>query len=176
MSIEKHLPITLAVITFFLLIFFFHIDIDVYLDNLLSNVITFSSIIIGFVGVLLAVLFSLRATNTVELLFKNKKQEDLKRYFTRSIASGVFVVCISICLYLRKMFYIYIIKDITITRVLGAMWGATIVYLILATYILLDIIMCVIFTDTGTHGIDKKKVKNQARADMEKKYSMNKDM
>lgn len=172
LSIEKHLPISLAIMTFILLVLCVHINIEKYLDNLISTTITFSSIIVGFVGVLLAVLFSLRATITVEALFRNRKQGELKRFFKRCIISGVLVVCISIVLYLRDMLNIHIVWNITVVGLIEAFWGATIVYLLVATYILLDIIMCIIFNDLPTEQVDSNKVSEDKKKDLQQRHSL----
>ena len=50
-------------------------------DKLLDAIINFDSITIGFIGVLLGVLFSIRNTTLIEILFKHRTRDLLKKYF-----------------------------------------------------------------------------------------------
>nr|WP_307991420.1 hypothetical protein [uncultured Niameybacter sp.] len=146
---EKSGPILVAIITFICTVIIstrgFMVGIDQYLNDLLNAVITLSSILIGFIGVLLGLLFSLRNSKIVELLFQYTTKEILKSYFKRAILSGTIIVGISILLYVRELINFNILTCITVVDILGSLWCANLVHLMLATYILIDIIMHIVF-------------------------------
>lgn len=149
--LEKTGPIVAAIITFIgTMIISTKCDtvgLDQYLNDLLNVVITFSSILIGFIGVLLGLLFSLRDSKIVEILFRYTTRYILKHYFMRTLISGTVVVGISILLYVRNLINFDILSNITLIDILGSLWLASLIHLVFATYILIDIIMYIVFSE-----------------------------
>lgn len=147
--LEKRGPIVAAIIAFVCtIIISTKCDIaglDQYLNDLLNAVITFSSILIGFIGVLLGLLFSLRDRKVVAMLFQYTTKDILKKYFKRTLISGTVVVGISILLYVRNLINFVILSNITSIDILGSLWFASLIHLVFATYILIDIIMYIVF-------------------------------
>lgn len=82
-------------------------------EKLLDSIITFSSIILGFIGVLLGILITIKDTKIMKGIYENNYQNSLKNYFYESIFFGFIVVVISTVMYLSidyqyKIFVFYI--------------------------------------------------------------------
>lgn len=92
----------LTLIAGFILQLFNVIALSQEISKILDAAITFSSIIVGFIGVLLAILFSLKDSTTIRRLFKTRAEGLLNRYFKESISSGFFLVAISSIMYLAE--------------------------------------------------------------------------
>lgn len=124
---EQYMPIVLfCVVTIASIIVAHYFDFTSYndvFDNILDATINFNSIIIGFVGVLIGILFSLRDSHIVSLLFKHNKEQQLKRYFLEAIISGVVLLLFSAGLYLRNVYPIN-----TIMCYLISIWCGLLVY------------------------------------------------
>ena len=112
--------------------------------------VTFSSILVGFVGVLLGLLASIKDTPVVAKLFKQKEIGILKGYFSASIISGVMLVFFSIVLFLRD--FIESLKllgllNFSVYNLLVAVWFSLIIYVILSTWRIINIMMHILFSN-----------------------------
>ncbi len=128
----------------------YRFDYNNNLINLVDSIITFSAIIVGFVGVLLAVLFSIRNTEIISLLFERKEKKVLKGYFTSTILSGLFLVVISSLLFLKDYIDSVITADmlgLNFSNWIFAFWLALIAFLFGATYRIINIMMHIVFSD-----------------------------
>ncbi|NNG67734.1 hypothetical protein [Caldanaerobacter subterraneus] len=152
MDYEKYWPLFLSLIIAFLFFVIIpnKIKIPQNFDNFLTAAITFISIILGFLGVALTIILSIRNTELMEFIFQNTSKERLKNYFKNPIISGFFDVIVTIGLY---FFDIY--KDYTITTKLGITVGKCILilwiflsmYFLFSSYRIIDIVMIIIFKD-----------------------------
>ena len=124
---EQYMPIFLFCIVTIVSIVLTHcFDFTAYdhaYGNVLGAVINFDSIFIGSVVLLIVVLFSLRDSRIVSLIFKYNKEQLLKRHFLEAIISGVILLLFSACLYLRNVYPIS-----TIMCYLISIWCGLLVY------------------------------------------------
>jgi hypothetical protein len=81
----------------------FHFDWTYQIENfdkVLDSVITFSSIILGFLGALLGILITIRDSSIMIKIFKENHKSTIKHYFSESIFIGFLVVITSTILQL----------------------------------------------------------------------------
>lgn len=70
-------------------------------DKVLDSIITFSSIIIGFLGALLGILITIRDTGIMKKIYsKNIYKKELKFYFYETIIIGFIVIVLTTIMYL----------------------------------------------------------------------------
>lgn len=120
--------------------------------KILEGVITFSSIMVGFIAALLGILFSIRDTELINHLFEHC--DNRKRcliFFRNPIISGLLIVIVSCLLFLDEQIPnitlpIYNIS-ISSVKLLFTMWCVLCVYFVLSSYRIIDIIMLIIFKD-----------------------------
>lgn len=141
---EKYMPICLfflVVICGIVLSVFFNFTFpaDPY-DKILDAIINFSSIIIGFMGVLIGILFSLRDSKVVSLLFKYNKERQLKRYFLESICVGIALLLFSMILYLREQYPIH-----SMAAYLIDIWCGLLFYSAACHYRIISLMIKIIF-------------------------------
>lgn len=118
-------------------------------DKILDASINFSSILTGFIGALIAILFSIKDTDLMKYLFENTKKRILLHYFKNAILTGILIVVFSAILYLRTKFINITIMGITINTIIlsVSIWIFLVVYFVLASYRIIDIMMTIIFKD-----------------------------
>lgn len=148
-------------------------------DNILNAVITFASICVGFLGVLMGILFSLGSSISISLfLSRADKNGTIKEYFSRPIISGMLVVVMGILLYIRnglKMTIFTIKVPYTLEDCIIACWIGLITYLIAATYRIINAMMYVLFSHTEKDKeleLEKKSNKSNSNEvkELENKY------
>lgn len=141
---EQYMPIVLfCVVTIASIIVAHYFDFTSYndvFDNILDATINFNSIIIGFVGVLIGILFSLRDSHIVSLLFKHNKEQQLKRYFLEAIISGVVLLLFSAVLYLRAVYPMNMIVSYIVS-----IWCGLLVYSGASYYRIIQLMIKIIF-------------------------------
>lgn len=98
-------------------------------DKIVDLTVNFTSVLIGFVGVLIGLLFSIRDYDLVKKLFEHKRQTILKRYFTSVILAGLLVLVLSAFLYLRDEILCLSGKR-TIVEGLFILWCAQVGYML----------------------------------------------
>lgn len=69
-------------------------------DKVLDSVITFSSIILGFLGALLGILITIKDSNIMKKIYKENHKKTIKFYFSEAIIFGFLVVIVSTILHL----------------------------------------------------------------------------
>lgn len=137
--LEKLYPFIFSLLSFiigFIYLNLVHISYTSAFDNVLNAVITFSSILVGFIGVLLGLLFSISNSPIVSKMFEKSEKYVLKNYFIDSIVSGILLVFFSIMLFLREYINTFInfqIINLSIYKCLFIFWCALIVYVLSST-------------------------------------------
>lgn len=138
-------------------------------DTILGSAVTFSSIMIGFVGVLMGILFSIRNTELIDKFFNTVGRETLKHYFKQSIISGILLVICSMLMYLRDGF----------NSLLGIgilLWAFLLIFMFFSTYRIINIVTYMIFDDGNYYDSEQEAIKmdNEERKQLEKSYSRKK--
>lgn len=132
-------------------------------DNILNGVITFSSILIGFIGVLISILLTIKDSNLIRELFKKVQGKILKKYFKFSLISGFLVVLFSLILYFNnRPIFIYKEKQIDISIIL---WTLFLSYFAMSSLRIIDIMMHIIFKDHNIEIIPKGEKLSEEKSD-----------
>ncbi len=141
-------------------------------NNILNSTITFSSIIVGFVGVLLAILFSIKNTDTIKLLFKHKAKDRLKLYFLSTIVSGVILVMLSLIVFALNLDQILPIEcnDVSKEVIVLLLWGFMFTHMLASGYRIINIVVYIIFSDS----VNKNKEPDGIKMDKNKKEELRK--
>lgn len=141
---ERYLPIVLCVffaVVYIVLSQWIHFDFkDAAYDKILDATINFTSIIIGFIGVLIGIIFSIRDSGIVNYLLSKNGDKKLKRYFLSAIAAGIALIVISTILYLRNEIFID-----SVLRIFIAIWCGCMVYSIACYWRIISIMIQIIF-------------------------------
>jgi len=87
--------------------FGFNYKVDNF-EKVLDTSVTFSSIIIGFLAALLGILFTIRDSQIIEVIFESKEKGTLKYYFYESILVGFVVILLSASLYILDSNKLYV--------------------------------------------------------------------
>lgn len=149
-SMEKLYPAICALISFIICIVYLNIfgaPSGIDLNNILNAIITFASIIVGFIGVLLGLVFSISNSEIIIKMFQYTEKDVLKHYFMTALISGVLLICVSVLLYLKNIFSSIIISSkITLFSLLAVLWVAIIIYMLLSSWRIINIIMHIVFS------------------------------
>lgn len=150
-------------------------------DNFLAAVITFGSIILGFLGVVLSILLSIRNTELVEYIFRSVSREILKGYFKKPIIAGFFAIIVVISLY---FFDSYSSVAIIISKNLNITLGKCVIslgiflnsYFMISSYRIIDIMMYIIFKEPeATENMPRgKKIDPVREQELKEKYKRKK--
>lgn len=108
-------------------------------DKILDSTIVFSSIIVGFTGVLMGILFSISEKKLMRRFFSTRARKLLKAYFARNIISGMLLVVSSMLLYMRD--YMTFETKLIISYV----WSVLLIYVFCSAYRIIAIIMHILF-------------------------------
>ena len=107
-------------------------------DNVLNAVITFSSITVGFLGVLLGIMFSLNSSKSISLFMnKEKANHQVKKYFYAAILSGFSVTVLGVLLFVREKLDFAVCSKLPIfswADFLFTIWLGLSMYMITTTY------------------------------------------
>lgn len=117
-------------------------------DNVLNGTISFSSIVVGFIGALLAIILSISKSDVMIHLYSyidpnNNKDGKaiLFGYFKSAIVSGFVIVLLSM--------YMYIVIDMEklsiLNKVISYVWVFNFVFFLLSTYRIISILMNTLF-------------------------------
>lgn len=142
---EQAYPIVIAILSFLFILCSLYgkenynlLCKSVY-DKILDSVISFMSVSIGFVGVLLGILFSIQDSKLVQNLFKHKSRGLLRQYFVESFVSGMIVIILSIIMYLRNS-----MSDKMIT-IFSCLWVSVVVWSCLSMCRIILLMINIIF-------------------------------
>lgn len=130
-------------------------------EKILDSVITFSSIIIGFLGALLGILFTVKDTQLVKDLFKEHRST-LRYYFNEALITGFILIVLS------AVFYIFKDKETDYVRYLFCTWIGFVSLFVCSSYRLISNLMSLLFnsdkikenndfTEEQKKGIDERK-------------------
>lgn len=121
-------------------------------EKVLDGTITFTSIVIGFLGALLAIILSISKTKVMQHLYnhidKSNGKNLLYSYFRQSVLTGFIVVVSSISMYVFR-------EMMTLPwygKIIFYLWIFTTVYFILASYRIVNILMTTLFTESKYSG------------------------
>ncbi len=166
--IEKWIPIILGIIAFFIIYkndkFNLNISTDTF-DKLLDSIINFTSILIGFIGVLLGILFSIKNEDLVIKLFNHRSREKLKQYFVEAFIAGLFLISVSIVLYIRVDICI-----LNINTLLYSLWGGLIIYTILCGIRIIRIMILIVFNKSIQDTEKKDTMATDEKKQLQEKY------
>lgn len=110
--------------------------------RVLDATTVFSSIIVGFMGALLGILYSMSNTDLIQTLFEYRENKKLlKSYFFRCITAGICLAAVSTVLYLKGYMHLVLLV------VAMLLWGFLLVYTFACTYRILNIMLHIIFVE-----------------------------
>lgn len=149
-------------------------------DNILNAVITFASISVGFLGVLLGVLFSMNSESVKKFLAIDRAKRLTKKYFVSALLSGTAVVVLGMLLFVRENFSTPIkafdeagIIVLSWKELVFCLWLSVTVYLFLTTYRIINAMMQILFNhnekDEEIKSVTSRKISSDVE-ELEKKY------
>jgi len=172
---EKYYPIVLAIISFimfFTLTYFVELNYGEPFENIVNAIITFSSIIVGFIGVLLGLMSSIRDKPIIIELFKRSDIKVLRRYFNDSLSSGIILIFFSMFLfledYLSRNCYI---SSFDIFDILVVIWVGLLTYTVLCTWRIFQIITNMLFSNTELPDIHHHKIDEKDEKKLQRQFS-----
>ncbi|MDF2544912.1 MAG: hypothetical protein K0S47_4630 [Herbinix sp.] len=115
-------------------------------DKILDAAITFSSIIVGFLGALLGILVSIKESKIVKAIFKTKEKFTLKYYFEEAFAIGIAVVILTCAMYVL----INTNNKWSIT-IFYYLWLFTTILFIPSSYRIVSLLMAVFFNSNNEY-------------------------
>jgi len=148
---ERHYPwVGGLIFTIFLYLLQFRPNLKGY-EKVLDGVITFTSIVVGFLSALLAVILSISKSRVMKHLYEYLEKyddEDVEKgrkvfigFFKQTFISGFLAVLISI--------WMYLIKEISPIPVYGIIvflgWMFTVLFFVLTSFRIINILMITLF-------------------------------
>lgn len=121
-------------------------------EKILDAVITFTSIIIGFLGALLGILFTVKDTEIVKELFK-KHRSAMKYFFNEALITGFLLILLS------AVFYIYKDNTSEYVKYMFCAWIGFVSLFVTSSYRVITSLMSLLFNS------DKKKEINDFSED-----------
>lgn len=143
-------------------------DFNGTFDRILDSSVVFASIIVGFSGVLMGILFSISERRIMKSFFRGYAKSKMKTYFGRNILAGLLLVFISLGLYMRDYFMDNMGGGIAFV------WLFLLLYVLSSAYRIISIMMHVLFSlDDDNENAEPKAVRmdSSQAADLEKKYA-----
>jgi hypothetical protein len=154
---ERFYPLIISLLSVGLSITFkLKIDIPGF-EKVLDGIITFTSIVIGFLGALLAIILSISKSKVMQHLYKHVNESNGKNllysYFNQTIIAGFVTVILSI--------FLYILKEIKDIKCYGEyalyIWVFFSVFFILSSYRIVSVLMRTLFTESKLSNQDAEK-------------------
>ncbi|MGE7881705.1 hypothetical protein [Bacillus sp. NPDC094077] len=146
MKIEKYYPFWIStILTILFVVFHFTPKINGF-EKVLDGVISFSSIALGFLGALLAIILSISKSNVIQHLYSYMAQNSgdgrkiLFGYFQRGLLTGFAVVILSIGM--------YVVSKQTLNNyylLISYLWVFLTSYFVLSSYRIVSILMYTLF-------------------------------
>lgn len=106
--------------------------------DVLNASITFSSILVGFIGALLAILVSIRDSEIIGYIFSVIDKDIFHSYFREAIVSGVVTVISSALLFVAQ-------GDLRLWG--GRLWLGIVLFFMCASYRVINILLAIVFKD-----------------------------
>lgn len=147
-------------------------------DKVLDGVITFTSIVIGFLAALLAIILSISKSKVMKHLYEHIDESNGKNilfsYFKQSIVSGFVLVLLSICMHI-----IHLQNDSKIySEIIFWIWTYSAGFFVLTAYRIINVLMTALFVDAKISHTPEPKQRNlmsQDELDDFKKLSSRKE-
>jgi hypothetical protein len=165
--IEIWYPFAFSGIILIIYLFLFRTIILDDKDNILNAVVSFSSILIGFIGTLIALLFSLENNLIAKFIFEDEHYKKLmKSYVVNSIQSGFILIVSSLALFFRNTIssldFININIQplnftITLLYIIKLIWVFFLPYFGLSSYRIISIITKIAFNNLEPDNIEDDK-------------------
>lgn len=144
--------------------------LDIFPDKIVINnyvlnaIVSLTSILLGFLGVFIALIFSIMNFQVVEIVFKEEHfRIRLRNFFMRACRSGFCLLFSTIMLYFDNSIYkfasIQILNmKITLYSIIKYLWCFLIIYFCLSTYQVISIVIKMAFTEKKKN--DKEDAQN----------------
>lgn len=149
----------------------------VYIQNaadVLNSVISIASILIGFLGVIITLLFGQIKTTIIDTAFRLPQyKKALEVYFRRSFQAGFLMIFLSICMFFKSEIIQLLVaesKKIEINTIINSIWLWILLYFLLASYRVISISMRMIFLSIEDNK-DEYTLDDETRRRLRDKYS-----
>lgn len=171
-------PIICAlIITSLYLIFFKNVKVD-NLDTILSNIISYTSIIITFIGVLISLVYGFANTMSVfKIIYSDEGTKNLlHRYFKAGITSGFLLVILTISLFFRATLADWLtitIKSLQF-ELMGAiktLWVFFLPYFTLSSYRVISLVLRAAFSSSMVSDSEENSKKIPEHSELQEKYN-----
>ncbi len=122
------------------IIIYIRVDVKGEFNEILQAAIVFASIIIGFTGVLMSILYSLSDRKAMEEFMSTAEYQLLKSYFKKCVFVGLLLVFISMALFIRHTYPNYFV-------IILFVWVFLLGYTFTGFYRIIQIIFSIAFTN-----------------------------
>lgn len=157
-------------------IVFRNIKIEDDVNSILSAVLNFAAIIIGFLGVLISILFGSPINDIVVFVMGDERYKKLlKRYFFSAIISGFILILFTIIIFFRATLD-SVLTNVTkgIHFILKYGWLFFLIYFSLASYRVISVIMKIAFRDNPVIKEDDEEIDKEKYEKMKKEKNISK--
>jgi H+/Cl- antiporter ClcA len=113
-------------------------------DKVLDGAITFSSIVVGFLGALLGILVSIKDSNIVKAIFVTNEKYTIKYYFNETFIVGLLVVISSCVMHVLREY------NTVWTDIFFYSWIILFSWFLPSTYRIINVLMTVFFKSNNT--------------------------
>lgn len=162
---ERIYPIVLAFVVSLILYLFDFTPKMRGFEKVLDGVITFASIVIGFLAALLAIILSISKSKVMKHLYEHidiqKGKNILFGFFKQSIGAGFIVVIFSICMYL--IHHLDVLS--TFNKIIFWLWTYFSLFFLLSAYRIINVLMTALFLDAKSSFDSKPKQSNVLNPD-----------
>lgn len=162
--IENYYPVGFAAFGSFI---FYNLEYEVIqsTEGFINAIISFSSILIGFLGVVIALLYSIKQEHFLKLILKSQYyKKKLQKYCNTALFSGFIVVILSLIMLGKNTIKFY--GSHILLEILGLIKYAEVfflIYFIMASFRVIKFILKCVFLDS-----EEDNYKEASEADIEK--------
>lgn len=144
------------------------------MPNALDAVMTFTSIVLGFVGVLVATIAGLKKeTKIIQYFLEHVDKKYFLNVVKKEICSGLSTALITIMLYFPEE--LAAIFDLEVIRILFALWLFLLLYFLFSTYRLMSLLLRMIFDNGEDKNLSSSspgiRLSDDKRQAMEEQYA-----
>lgn len=136
-------------------------------NKILDSTVVFASIMVGFIGVLMGVLFSIRDAELIKLFFESRGVRILKRYFRDNIISSILLVILSITMYLRE-YLLFFDWPVYIG------WSCLLAFTLFSAIRIIHIIFHIVFSESDNSEDEEVNMDELNREKIRKQYARKK--
>lgn len=130
-------------------------------ENLLSALLTIQSVFIGFLGVTLTILLSLKDEKIVRYIYKYKSKKLLSKYFKYPLMIGFMSLIWTISMFYLKEYdeyYFFNTTNINNGKIFLGVLLFIMVYFILLSFRVIDIIFNIVFVEENKCNLREKRL------------------